>query len=147
MPQIIPMWVSRIVARASGLMRDQGKADPVDSAHSITPELLAELGVSEGDVESTLLATYSTRVLNSLRASDGNSALLLVKGMLEALAHSKHAGDPVAAEIWFTSARAYYRRGDIRRACGAMTRAAIVHPPFVAKIPWRGIRGVARRVI
>jgi hypothetical protein len=37
-------------------------------------------------------------------------------------------------------------RGDVRRACGAMTKAAITHPRFVAEIPWRAIRRVARTV-
>ena len=138
--------LAQCVARASGRIRHQGKADPVDSADSITPELLSELGVSEEDVENTLLATYSTRVLNSLRASAGDSTLPLVNEMLKALAQSKHVRGSVAAETWFTAARAYYRRGDIRRACGAMTKAAIVHPSFVAATPWRGLRRAARRV-
>ena len=139
--------LGRCVARASGMLRSQGKTDPVDSADSITSELLTELGVTEEEVESTLLASYSTRVLNTMRARNGNSALPLVNEMLEALAHSKHVRDSVAAETWFTAARAFYGRGDITSACGAMTKAAIVHPPFVAEIPLRGIRRMARRVM
>jgi hypothetical protein len=139
--------LGQCVARASGMVRSQGKADPVDSADAITAELLTELAVSEEDVENTLLATYSTRVLNSLRASNRNSALPLVDEMLEALAQSKHVRGSVAAEVWLTAARAYFRPGDITKACGAMTRAAIARPAFVAEIPWRGVRRLARRVM
>ncbi len=136
--------LGRCVARASGMLRSQGKADPVDSADSITPELLTELGVTEEEVENTLLASYSTRVLNTMRASNGNSALPLVNEMLETLAQSKHVRDSVAAETWFTAARAYYRRGNVASACVAMTRAVITYPAFAIRLPWRGIRRVAR---
>ncbi len=139
--------LGRCVARASGSLRRQGKPDPVDSADSITPQLLIQLGITADEVECTLLSSYSTRVLNSLRLNNGGSALPLVDEMLETLAQSKHVPGSVAAETWFTAARAYYRGGDIRRACGAMTHAALTHPSLLAGIPWRGIRRVARRMI
>jgi hypothetical protein len=138
--------LGQCVARASAMMRSQGKVDPVDSADCIRPELLSQLGVTEEEAENTLLTAYSTRVLNSLRVSSGNPALPLVNEMLEALAQSKHVRGSVAAEAWFTAARAYYRQGDIAKACRAAAKAAIVHPSFVAATPWRGIRRVARSV-
>jgi glycosyltransferase involved in cell wall biosynthesis len=134
------------VARASATMRSQGRADPLNSIDSITPELLAELGVTEEEVENQLLASYYTRVLNSLRANMGASILPLVKEMLEVLADSKCVRDSVAAETWFTAARVYCRRGNIAGACAAMTRAVITCPALAIRIPLRGIRRVARRV-
>jgi hypothetical protein len=138
--------VGQCVARASATMRSQGGADPLNSVDSITPELLAELGVTEEEVENQLLASYYTRVLNSLRANIGASILPLVNEMLEVLARSKCVRDSVAAETWFTAARAYCRRGNVARACAAMTRAIITCPASAIRIPWRGIRRVARRV-
>jgi predicted O-methyltransferase YrrM len=135
--------LGQCVARASARVRSQGGADPLNSLDSITPELLTELGISEEEVENALLKAYCTRVLNSLRASNVNSALPLVNEMLEALAQSKCVRDRVAADSWFTAARAYCWQGDVRSACVAVVRAAIVYPPFVVEIPWRGIRRVA----
>jgi hypothetical protein len=139
--------LGQCVARASGMMRRQGKLDPVDSADSITPELLTELSVSEEDVENTLLASYSTRVLNSLRASNGSSVLPLVDEMLKVLAESKFVRGQVAAETWFAAARVYWHRGSVTKACEAMTRAVLLHPLLVTQIPLRGIPRMARRVM
>ena len=136
--------IGQCVARASGVMRSRGKADPLNSADSITPELLSELGVTEEEVENTLLASYYTRVLNSLRANMGKSILPLVNEMLEVLAQSKCVRNSVAAETWFTAARVYCRRGNVTSACAAMTRAVITYPASLIWIPWRGIRRVAR---
>jgi hypothetical protein len=139
--------LGQCVAWASAMIRRQGKPDPVDSAHSITPELLTELGVSEEEVEDALLTAYCTRVLNSLRANIGPSIFPLVNEMLEVLAQSKCVRDSVAAETWFTAARAYWRRGRVASACGAMTRAVVARPLFVTEIPWRGIHRLARRLV
>jgi glycosyltransferase involved in cell wall biosynthesis len=135
------------VARASARVRSQGGADPLNSVDSITPELLAELGVTEEEVENQLLASYYIRVLNSLRANIGTSILPLVNEMLEVLAQSKCVRDSVAAETWFTAARVYCRRGNVTSACAAMTRAVITYPALAIRIPWRGIRRVVRRGI
>lgn len=134
------------VARASAALRSQGRADPLNSVDSITPELLAGLGVTEEEVENQLLASYYIRVLNSLRANIGKSILPLVDGMLEVLARSKCVRDSVAAETWFTAARVYWHRGNVTGACAAVTRAVLTYPASVIWIPWRGIRRVARRV-
>ncbi len=134
------------VARASAAIRSEGRADPLNSVDSIAVELLAELGVTEEEVENTLLLSYINRVLNSLRANMGTSILPLVNEMLEVLAHSKCVRDSVAAETWFTAARAYYRRGNVTSACAAVTRAVITYPASAIRILWRGIRRVARRV-
>jgi glycosyltransferase involved in cell wall biosynthesis len=132
------------VARASAALRSQGRADPLNSADSITPELLAELGVTEEEVENQLLASYYIRVLNSLRANMGKSILPLVDEMLEVLARSKCVRDSVAAETWFTAARVYCRRGNVMSACAAMTRAVITCPALAIRVPLRGIRRLAR---
>lgn len=138
--------LGQCVARVSAMMRSQGKADPVDSVDSITPELLSELGVTEEEVENTLLRWYRTRVLNSLRANMRTAIFPLVNEMLEVLAHSKCVRDSAAAETWFTAARAYWRRGHIMDACAAMTRAVITYPALAIRLPWRGICRVARAV-
>lgn len=135
------------VARASAAIRSQGKADPLDSVDSITSDLLAELGVTEEEVENTLLVSYYTRVLNSLRASNGNSVLPLVNQMLEVLARSKCVRDPVAAETWFTAARVYWHLGNVTGVCAAMTRTVITYPTSLIWIPWRGFRRVSQRMI
>lgn len=132
------------VARTSAMIRRQGKADPLDSAQAITPQLLAELRVSEEEVENALLATYSTRVLNSLRASLRDSVLPLVNEMLEVLSQSERVRDCVAAETWLTAARVHWRLGNVTNACGAMTRALVACPAWAARLPWRGARWVAR---
>jgi hypothetical protein len=139
--------IGQCVARASATIRSQGRADPLNSAGSITPELLSELGVTEKEVENAVLASYCTRVLNSLRGNNDASTLPQVNEMLEVLAQSKFVRGPVAAETWLTVARAYCRRGNVTSACAAMTRAFIIHPAILAEIPWRAIRRVARRVI
>ena len=133
------------VARASATMRSQGRADPLNSIDSITPELLAELGVTEEQVENQLLESYYIRVLTLQRANMGTSILPLVKEMLEVLAQSKSVRDSVAAETWFTAARVYWHLGNVTGACAAMTRAVVTYPAWVARLPWRGIRWVARR--
>jgi glycosyltransferase involved in cell wall biosynthesis len=139
--------VGQCVARASARMRSRGEADPVDSVDSITPELIAELGLSREEVESYTLATYGTCVITVLRANIRTSILPLVNGMLEVLAQSKFVRGPVAAETWFTAARAYWHLGNVTGAGAAMTRAVLAHPLFVTELPWRGIRRVGRRVI
>jgi hypothetical protein len=139
--------IGQCVARASATIRSQGRADPLNSVDSITPELLAELGLPREEVESYILAGYSTRVLNSLRANMDASILPQVNQMLEELAESKFVRGPVAAETWITAARAYWHRGNVTSACAAMTRAVIIHPAILVAMPWRGIRRVARSVI
>jgi glycosyltransferase involved in cell wall biosynthesis len=133
------------VARASATLRNQGRPDLLNSVDSITPELLAELGVTEEQVENQLLASYYNRVLNLQRANMGTSILPLVNEMLEVLAHSKSVRDSVAAETWFTAARVHWHLGNVTGACAAMTRAVVTYPAWVARLPWRGIRWVARR--
>ena len=132
------------VARASAEMRGRGEADPVDSVDSLTPELLSELGLGREEVDAYTLAGYVTCVICALRANAGPSILTLVNDMLELLDHSKSVRHSIAAEAWFTAARAYWHRGDIKAACAAMTRAFLIHPLFVTEIPWRGIRRAAR---
>jgi glycosyltransferase involved in cell wall biosynthesis len=139
--------IGQCVARASATIRSQGGADPLDSADSITPELLAELGLPREEVESNILAGYRTRVINTLRGNNDASTLPQVNEMLEILAQSKFVRGPVAAETWFTAARVYWRRGNVAGACRAMTRAVLAHPLFVAGMPWRGIRRVGRKVM
>ena len=141
------LGIGSCVARASARIRSQGRADPLNSADSITPELLAELGLAREEVESDILAGYRTRVINSLRADNDASTLPQVNEMLEVLVQSKFVGGPVAAETWFTAARAYWRRGNVAGACAAMTRAVRAHPLFVTGIPWRGIRRVCRKAM
>jgi glycosyltransferase involved in cell wall biosynthesis len=141
------LGIGSCVARASARIRSQGRADPLDSVDSITPELLAELGLPREEVESDILATYGTRVINSLRANNDASTLPQVNEMLEVLAQSKFVGGPVAAETWFTAARAYWHRGNATGACAAMSRAVLAYPLFVTGIPWRGIRRVGRKVM
>jgi hypothetical protein len=135
------------VARASATIRSQGRADPLDSDDSIAIELLAELGVTEEEVENHVLGSYSICMLNALRANMGASILPLVNEMLEALAQSKCVRDSVVAETWFTAARVYWHRGNVTGACAAMTRAVLAHPLFVTELPWRGIRRVGRKVM
>lgn len=135
------------VARASARIRSQGRADPLNSVDSITPELLAQLGVTEEELENALLVSYCGRVLNSLKAGSGPAITPLMDDMLELLAQSKFVRGPVAAETWFTAARVYCRRGDIASACAAMSRAVITHPVWAARLPWRGIRRVAQKAI
>ena len=139
--------IGSCVARASARIRSQGRADPLNSVDSITPELLAELGLPREEVESDILATYGTRVINSLRANNDGSTLPQVSEMLEVLAQSKFVRGPVAAGTWFTAARAYWHRGNVTGACAAMTRAVLARPLFVTELPWRGIRRVARKVM
>jgi hypothetical protein len=135
------------VARASARIRSQGTADPLNSVDTITPDLLAQLGIPREQLESDVLKTYATCVINALRANVGAAALRLVEEMLEALAEARAVPAPVVAETWLTAARAYWRQGDLARACGATARAFRARPLFVTEIPWRGIRRVVRRGI
>ncbi len=133
------------VARASAKLREQGRPDPVDSVDSITPELLIELGVTEEEVVNDLLPFYKNRVLTLLRANGAASVLPLVKEMQGVLAQSTAVSDSVAAETYFAAARVYWRLGNLTSACGAMTRAFVTRPAWVASLPWRAFRRVARK--
>jgi hypothetical protein len=108
---------------------------------------LSALGVTEEEVENSLLTSYSTRVLNALRANTGPAILPLVDEMLEALAQSKCVRNSVAAETWFTAARVYSARRNFASAGAALTRAVISYPLLAIRIPWRGLRRVAQKVI
>lgn len=133
-------------AQASAAMRSRGKPDPLDAADSITADRLAELGVTEEKLTSTLLTFYRGRVLNTLRVDGGASILPIVNEMLDVLAHSKSVRSSVAAEAWFTAARAHWQQGNLTRWGAALTKAAVTDPAWAIRIPWRGIRRMARSV-
>jgi glycosyltransferase involved in cell wall biosynthesis len=139
--------LGQCVARASANIRNRGGPDPLNSVDSITPGLLAELGLRKEEIDRDALGLYATRVINSLDANIGGSILPLVNEMLEILAQSGFVRGPVAAETWFTAARAYWHKGSLLGACSAMTRAVLARPLFVAEAPWRGVRRMGRAVM
>jgi hypothetical protein len=144
--KLTQLSVGHCVARVSAALRSHGKPDLLDSVGSITPELLAELGITEAEVQNEVQSSYHNRVLTLLRADGPGSVLPLVKEMLGALAESKAVSDSVAAETCFAAARVYWRLGNLTDAGRAMTRAFVTRPAWVASLPWRAIRRVARKV-
>lgn len=132
--------VGECVVRASRKIRSQGKTDPVDSAEAITPQLVSELGISEDELEDSLLKWYYTRVLNVQRTKIGGSALPLVGEMLAVLAKSRRVTNTVAAETWFTAARVYWGQRDMLKAWRAVFKAQVICPAFAAKLVCRATR-------
>jgi len=139
--------IGECVVRASRRIRSQGKTDPVDSADSITPQLVSELGISEVELQNALLKWYYNRVLNVQRINPGGSTLPLVNEMLAVLAESRHAANAVAAETWFAASRAYWGRGDALNACRAVFKAQAICPSFAAKLVGRAARRLTQLLI
>ena len=80
------------------------------------------------------------------RANVGAAALRLVEQMLEALSQAGFVRGSVAAETWFTAARAYWHAGDSKAAFAFLRKAIAARPLFVTALPWRGVSRMARKV-
>lgn len=138
--------IGQCVARASAAIRSRGEPDPLDSADSITPALLAKVGLAREQVDAHTLGAYCTCVVSAQRANVGAPALRLVGEMLEALSQSGFVRGPVAAETWLTAARAYWHVGDSKAAFTSLRKAIAARPRSIAALPWRGVCRVARKV-
>lgn len=58
--------VCQLAARASARLRRAGMKDPLHGASSLTPDVLAQLGLSERQVAEALVAAYSERISEAL---------------------------------------------------------------------------------
>jgi glycosyltransferase involved in cell wall biosynthesis len=64
-----------VAARASATFRKNGSPDPLDSVGVITPTLLADLGVSPAELETSLFVYYRDWIFNMFAAKEYSAAL------------------------------------------------------------------------
>ena len=124
--------LSAVTARAATLARRGGKADPLESAEVITPEILQELGVSESMQQAYLCRQYLGRINSLYTAGEYSCASRLACDILNSpeLAQAERW---VAADIRLLVARIHWQHSRVWDSLCAVSHAAMIRPTILAR--------------
>ncbi len=109
-----------LAAQVSAKLRTSGKADLFDTLAEITPEVLAELGVTEPIQQASLASDYGDWVRN------------MIAEILES-SDWEYAESREIADLWLTAARLYWGQEQFLSSVRAVGRAVIVRPAVVGR--------------
>jgi hypothetical protein len=130
----------KVAARASAFSRQDRKPDPLDAWQEITPALLAGLGITEGVLQSAMVADCHDWILNMSKAQENSAAL---NAAIEFL-HSdlRFAERRQISDLYLTVARIHWRESEFWRGGLAASRAVMTRPLIVG----RPLRPLLRRL-
>jgi hypothetical protein len=97
-----------VAARASAAFRKNGSPDLLDSEKAITPELLARLGVSEAEVQTSLFSNCRDWIRNMSAAKEQSVALQIAAEVLQS--DWKYVKRRDLASLQLMAARLYWRQ-------------------------------------
>lgn len=121
----------RLAARASASLRSSGARDPLSSGTSITPELLAGMGVSAATQQSELASHCFNWISNMCAAEQHRvaleAALLALRSDLQLAEQWK------VAELHLACAQLYWREGGALNSLLALGRAVRAWPRTVGR--------------
>jgi len=106
-----------LAARASADRRKKGLLDPLDSADAVTPNLLAVLGVTQAEIQTTRFRNCRGWVANAIAAKDYSTAIQIAVTTLKS--EWEHVGPRDVAFLHRVLAGLYWRNGQFRKSLSA----------------------------
>jgi hypothetical protein len=123
-----------LAAQLSSVSRSRGDMDPLNSVAEITPELLAQLGVTEAALQTTLAREYLTWITQLSRAGEHSAALNSAREML--LSSKWEYASALAADVRFQAARICWSQKQLL-SCATFVVGAVMNRPIVLARPFR----------
>lgn len=119
-----------VAARASAVCRKNGSPDLLNSAKVITPELLARMGVSEAELQTSLFTDYRDWIRNMFAAKEYSAALKIAAEVLRS--NWEYVERREIADLQLIAARLYWRQNQFSKSLVA-TCHAVRQQPQLAK--------------
>lgn len=132
----------KLAAQASARCRTAGHNDPLNNAEEITPRLLAEIGVSDRELQNTLVSDGRNWIRAMIAAGEDSAALVAATEMVKSA--------PAAVDRWqiadllLTTAKLHWKNGSMIRSAAAAGRAIAKRPVVLAR-PVKAILSPASR--
>ena len=121
-----------VAARASAAFRKNGSPDLLNREKAITPELLARLGVSEAELQTSLFSNYRDWIRNMVAAKEYSVALQIAAEMLQS--DWEYVEQWKIACLQLIAARLYWRQKRFPKsfvsACHAVRQPAALAKDF-----------------
>lgn len=123
--------ICKLAAQASARRRAAGRDDPLNNAQEITPGLLAELGVSDRELQNTLVSDGRNWIRAMIAAGEDTAAL----GAAAEIVKSAPAGVErwQIADLLLTIAKLHWKGGNVMKSAAAASRAIARRPVIVAR--------------
>jgi glycosyltransferase involved in cell wall biosynthesis len=129
--------ISFLAVQASAAARSKGKTDPLDSIEALTPELLAQIGVSDATLSAELTEKYLRSISTMCNAGQYSVALDILDEVFRS-PDWKHASIRSIADIYLLAARAFWHDGRYVRSINNAGRA-FIKQPFILGRPLKRI--------
>ena len=130
-----------LAAQAAARLRSEGKSDPLNTAHEVTPALLAAMGVSEATQIRELASGYSGYIRHIYDAGGFAAIPEAVAEMLQ-VCKGPHLDRRLASDMHILSARAWWKQGKALQSGCAVAKAVAARPRVLGK----PLRFVMRRL-
>jgi len=121
-----------LVAQASANIRTCGGTDPLWELDEITPHVAKALGISDADIQKTLVQSYAGRITLMWRVGEARAALQYFNELLE-LEPSRRIPRFGVADGRLAEASIHYRQGRPFRALLAAGRALWARPTIAGR--------------
>jgi hypothetical protein len=133
-----------VAARASAAFRKNGGPDALNSEQAITPELLARLGVSDAELQTSLFSDYRDWISNMAAAKEYSVALQIAGEVLRS--DWEYVEPREIAHLQLVAARLYWQQKQFPKSFVAACHAAR-QPPVLARYFGRALLRRIGRVI
>jgi hypothetical protein len=124
-----------LAAQAAARLRSQGKSDPLNTAHEVTPALLVTMGVSEATQISELASGYSGYIRHIYDAGGYAAIPDAVAEMLQ-VCRGPHLDRRLASDMHLLSARAWWKQRKALQSGFSVAKAVQARPRVLGK-PFR----------
>jgi hypothetical protein len=137
------MAISSTAARAAAILRKAGRPDPLASVPEITPEVMAQLGVSQAAQSDAFAKRYTFCIGDMLDIGEYGKA----GDALETLWHSpeiQNTSRHLVADIHLLAAQLYWRQHAYKRSVMSAVTAVVSRPVILGrplKSLFRQLRG------
>lgn len=121
-----------LAARAAAALRAAGKADPLDAAQVITPDLLAEMGVGRDRQQIAVAEAFSYWIQQLYMAGEYPAVEQACKEMIIEC-RKKYVGSRLIADTLMMSAKASWKLGNVARTGITVSRAIWTSPRILAR--------------
>jgi len=129
--------MSVLAARVAALQRRAGHPDPLSDIEEITPQFLSTFGVTEAEIQQSVLGGYH-HWMGVLGQADPQAALRVIEEFLE-LPDSRYVERYMLADAWLRAAGIHCRQGRTAKALAAGGRAILAHPVVAGRAAKRAL--------
>lgn len=126
------MVTSSLAAQGAAASRKNGNPDPLDAATTITPKILAELGITEADLEAAVTRKCLWSIQTMCETGDYATAFATLLELFKSSAW-RHAERRVVSDLYLFAAQLYWRQGRFMRSIKDACHAAIIRPEVLGR--------------